>query len=1035
MREYEQLGHMTTIEEDNGSMNTDLNDNQRIIYYMPHHGVQRESSLTTKLRLVFDASSRAQLGVSLNDMLLSGPVIQDDLMSILLRFRKHSYVIIADVAKMYRQIWVTESQRDMQRIVWCESSDRPLQEYRLNTLTYGTAPASFIATRCLHELAFQNQVKYPKSSQVILKDFYMDDLITGADSVSDIIKLRQEISTILEGGGFQLRKWVSNNQNVLSDLDETENSLPQYIISDSVCIKTLGLLWNAKTDNLQVVSHITQENRIVTKRTILSGIAQIFDPLGLVGPITIKGKILLQRLWQSRVDWDESVPVDIHTEWCQFREQIHLLSKLVIPRHISLSGAIESQIHSFCDASQSAYGCCLYLRTVNSNGEVYTRLICAKSRVAPLKCLTLPRLELCGALLAAQLTDKVICALDMKITSVYFWTDLTIVLSWLAAPATQWKTFVCNRVAEIQRLTKISQWRHVSSDQNAADIISRGCNPDKLLDCSLWWSGPAWLAESEDCWQNTNKIHVENIPECKIIKPVTLTTITTHDIFAKFSSLTKLKRVIAYCLRFTNNAMNKSVKLNGLLTSDEINQALTVLIKIAQTSEFSEDILNLKKRNAVSAKSRLASLNPFIDKDGLIRVGGRLSKSNITADQKFPIVLPNNHPLTRLIVRDEHIKNFHSGLQSTLAMVRLNHWPLKGRSTVKKILHECVICFKTKPLSVYPFMADLPEHRVQPVRPFYNCGVDYAGPFFTKDGRFRNRKIVKCYVCIFVCFATKAVHLELAGDLTTHSFLNVLKRFISRRGICKNLFSDNGTNFHGANNELREIAALLSKSRTDSDINQFLTTNNIVWHFIPARSPHMGGLWEAAVKSAKFHAKRVVGNAHLTYEDLNTVFIQIEAILNSTPLTPISDDPTDLIPLTPSHFLIGDVLNAIPQVDVRDFPTNKLSHYQRLQQIIQHFWNRWSSEYLSTLQQRPKWRSRKANDVKVEDMVILRNENTPPMSWPLGRITQLHPGSDNVVRVVSVRTVSGTVKRALVKICKLPIETNETNDDVFGKNL
>lgn len=275
---------------------------------------------------------------------------------------------------------------------------------------------------------------------------------------------------------------------------------------------------------------------------------------------------------------------------------------------------------------------------------------------------------------------------------------------------------------------------------------------------------------------------------------------------------------------------------------------------------------------------------------------------------------------------------------------------------------------------------------------------------------------------VFVCFSTKAVHLEVVGDLSSDAFLNALKRFVSRRGLCKDIYSDNATNFVGANNELKDVGEWLKRVDKENKFVNFLTQNMIRWHFIPPHSPNFGGLWEAAVKRAKYHIKRIVGEARLTFEELYTVITQIEAIMNSRPLIPMSNDPNDIEFLTPGHFLIGEPLTAIPQVSVLELPTNRLNQYQRLQQLIQHFWVRWNKEYLSHLQQRSKWMINNPSKIKIGTMVLIKEDNTPPLQWKAGRIVELHPGTDGILRVVSVKTATGHLKRSLGKICILPID-------------
>ncbi|XP_072375333.1 uncharacterized protein [Diabrotica undecimpunctata] len=320
-------------------------------------------------------------------------------------------------------------------------------------------------------------------------------------------------------------------------------------------------------------------------------------------------------------------------------------------------------------------------------------------------------------------------------------------------------------------------------------------------------------------------------------------------------------------------------------------------------------------------------------------------------------------------------------------------------------------------------MGQLPRSRVVASRPFLNCGIDYGGPFQLKTSNLRNCKIVKSYICIFTCFTTRATHIELVYELTTESFLNCFKRFVARRGLCQNLYSDNATNFVGANNRLKELYSFISDTNIKSKFLQHFANHQINWKFIPPHSPHFGGVWESTIKSVKYHLKRVLGENKYTYDEMYTLLTQVESCLNSRPLLPLSNDPLDLGVLTPGQFLIGDSLMAVPQEDLTDVHTNKLKRYHHLTQVIQHFWARWSREYLSSLQQRTKWKAASPN-IQRGTMVILKDDKLPPMKWELGRVVDVYPGSDGIVRVVCVRTAHGTFKRACAKLCVLPISDN-----------
>lgn len=504
------------------------------------------------------------------------------------------------------------------------------------------------------------------------------------------------------------------------------------------------------------------------------------------------------------------------------------------------------------------------------------------------------------------------------------------------------------------------------------------------------------------------------MPEQKRIAAI----VVKHDqcmvsqLLTKHSNLSKILRIIAYCMRFSKK---RNLAPTSAISSAELSLAMEIVYEA------------LKLGTTINAGSRLLPLTPFMDKDGLIRVGGRLKNSNLDFDACHPILLPRNHDLTQKIIRQEHIRNMHAGTQGTMAAVRQRFWPLSLRSAARKIIQECVICFRVKPRISEAIMGSLPVGRVTPSRPFAHCGIDYAGPVTIREGNRRNSRNHKAYMAIFVCFATKAAHIEVVSNLTTDCFLGAFKRFIARRGKPTHMYSDNGTTFVGAKKQIKELYEFYNKQETQSDLNQFCANEGICWGFIPPNAPHFGGLWEAAVKSAKHHLTRIVGQAHLTFEELQTVLSEIEAILNSRPITPLSEDPNDLSYLSPGHFLVGTALNSFPCRDFSEINENRLLRWQRVEQLRQHFWRRWSSEYLGSLQERSKWKQNSGIQLRVNQLVLVKQQNLPPLQWVIGRVLEIHPGSDNVVRTATIKTAKGTYVRPLLKLAILPLEIQMTD--------
>ncbi|GBN75297.1 hypothetical protein AVEN_219110-1 [Araneus ventricosus] len=717
MHEYLELGHMYEIKEIEEKSES---------YYIPHLGVFRPESKTSPLRVVFNASTLTIAGNSLNSIQYNGGVIEDDLFAIMVRFRKHAFAFTADIKKMYRMILVHPSQKQLQRILWKDSYNGPIKTYELATVTYGTASAPFLAMRTLKQLAIDERKRYPAAAAVLESDLYMDDVLSGSDDLETAKTLQRELIYILSSEKMSLHKRCSNAAELAVNGESYPFSNPEET-------KTLGVVWKSKTDCF--CFKVASEEFGVTKRLVLSTIARVFDPLGILGA----------------------------DEWLQFSSALQNVNDIEVDRCILLPKPDLIEIHGFADASEAAYGAAVYCKSRSRSGEVFIKLIASKSRVSPIKRLTIPKLELCSAVLLAKLVTRVISALKLDITNTFLWSDSVIVLCWLQKELCYLKTFVANRVSEIQKLTNVDQWRHVSSQDNPADLISRSVDPDRLSESSLWWSGPEFL---------------------------------THDSYPK------------------------------------------------------RDIPSTVIQNDFS---------------------NELKNSNYSDSKCFSVF-------------SDGVNNFANGL----------------------------------------------------------------------------------------------IDLKLVTELTSEAFVATLKRFFSRRRKCSKLFSDNATNFAGSNQELRKLHGMVKNP--DGVLSGYLSSEGIDWKFLPPRAPNFGGLWEAGVKSFKHHLKRLVGNSKLTFEEFLTVTTQIEGILNSRPLVPLTADMEDLNALTPAHFLIGRQINSIVEPNLFEIPECRLKIWQKLTKMIQIIWKRWSNDYLCNLQQRGKWFFDK-NIVRIGDLVIIKEDNMAVCHW------------------------------------------------------
>lgn len=1034
INEYIQLGQMHEV------------DSQEFPggYYIPHHCVFKESSSTTKLRVVFDASAKDKDSRSLNQFLFKGPRLQAELIDILTKFRLYRFAFTGDIAKMYRQIFIHSDDCKYQLIVWRDNPSQPIRTYAIDVVTFGTASAPYLAVKTLFRLADDEENSYPSGAKCLREGFYVDDCIFGANTLKEALIIQSEIRSILNSAGFHIRKWSANNPELLKNIPEADRETNSLLDFDSkMSVKTLGIQWSPQNDQFNFKISFTDRN-LHTKRTVLSDIAKIFDPLGWLSPAIITAKLLIQDLWKGNKNWDEPLIEEHKLVWIKLREGLSKISSLTVPRWLFTTISHSPiEIHGFSDASQKAYAAVVYVKTI-FEGKIKVTLLSSKTKVAPIKQISLPRLELMAAVMLANLVHHIKSTLMIPSASFHYWTDSQITLAWIKDEPQKRVAFVSNRIVEIQNLSNVTDWNYVSTKYNPADLGTRGINPVDLVESQLWWHGPRFLCEiSSDNYQPADNC-IEMPPEENIksnkkqcerntvlesfLSARRLTLLETSsnitqfslESLNKYSTLSKLVRIIAYCLRLLSK--NKQYRTNSYISPSEYEAALTTVVRMVQQEAYSEEIAEIEANKTVTKGSSLFALHPFLSiQDKTLRVCGRLGNSlHLNYDQKFPLILPRFHVFSQLIVRQAHLMTLHGTQQETLMFVCQRFHIIKAKSLVRFIVNRCVRCFRLKCTAQKQQMGLLPSLRVSPNRPFLNCGVDFAGPYDIKKYKGRCKSFYKSYFAIFICFATKAIHIEVVIDLSTASFIASFRRFISRRGLVQNLHSDCGTNFIGAR---RTVTRSLTEvhNKWNDEVSKELADFKTNWHNNPPGAPHFGGLWEAGVKSIKHHIKRHIGNTKLTYDEFETFLLQVESILNSRPLCQTPDNP-DMMVLTPAHFLIQDSLIAMPD---NNLELEKLSLQERwtlLQKLVQNFWKFWSQDYLNTLRQRSKWNHNSCN-VKLNDVVLIMENNLPPNSWYLGRITKLHPGPDGLVRVVTLKTKSNEFQRPITKIVPLPIDT------------
>ncbi|XP_049871181.1 uncharacterized protein LOC126370387 [Pectinophora gossypiella] len=540
----------------------------------------------------------------------------------------------------------------------------------------------------------------------------------------------------------------------------------------------------------------------------------------------------------------------------------------------------------------------------------------------------------------------------------------------------------------------------------------------------MWRHGPASLWNLHIDY-NKKDIKDTNLEErkTKLKSHVTVDTQIddSEDLMRRFSSLTKLTRVLSLCrrvMRWKTSEIKETERLDHGLTAKEINKTLLTCIRMCQRKHFQREIEGLQKFGRVDKKSKLSSLNPYLDDEQALRVNGRLHNAYLEESTKHPLIIPHKSHLTNLLIDEAHRRTMHGGPQLVLNYLRSKYWVIGARNLVRMFVKKCATCVRHSSQANQQMMGQLPNSRVTAHRPFLKSGVDYAGPINIRANKGRGHHSTKGYICVFVCMTTKAIHLEVVSDMTSESFLAAFKRFVARRGHIAEVWSDNGTTFVGAARQLAELFDVESSS-VAVEIADWFATNGTSWHFIPPHSPNFGGLWEAAVKSIKFHLARTIGTSTLTFEEMTTTLAQIEACLNSRPLSQLSCDPNDPRPLTPGHFLVGEPLVLVPENNYETSSISSLKRWHLTQRITQGFWRRWSEEYLTQLQHRYKW-ANQIPEPEVGDVVLIKEDGLPPARWLYGLITHKHLGQDGLTRVVSLKCKGHTIKRPISKLIVLP---------------
>ena len=859
----------------------------------------------------------------------------------------------------------------------------------------------------------------------------MDDALVSRDNAKDIVTLiKRTQNRLTQGGNIRLHKILSNSTDVVSSFaqkDLAEGITEIDFDSQSSCLqRSLGLNWDVIRDIFTY--QLSADVKPYTKRGVLSVINGIFDPLGFIAPVILGGRLLLRQAIQNNsIDWDDLLPNDLICNWQKWRQSLKDLELLEIRRsYTSLSlndqDCTNCELHIFSDASKEAIASVAYIRTYDENGEPQVGFVLGKSKLAPSHGHTIPRLELCAAVLSTEIATFVQKQLKIPPSETYFYTDSQVVLGYLYNETRRFYVYVSNRVDKILKVSSKLKWNYVPTTLNPADHGTRPLEA-KTLGQSNWLIGPKVFLESHNVPDTTYRLlEPETDKEVRplvqtmktLVKPSSIGTsrLSRASVWSRLlSAMTLLKR---------KAALYRKTEKDTRTEVDFIKETEVLILKEFQQETYSEEIYCLQNNKPLPKDSNLIALSPVLDSNGLLRVGGRLRNAKLETGEKLPVIISGKTHVATLLVRHFHESVQHQGRHYTEGIIRSKgFWITGGKRLINSILHKCVKCRRLRGRVEQQKMAELPVDRVTPSPPFTYVGVDTFGPWSVVTRRTRGGIAnAKRWAIMFSCLVTRAIHIEIVEEMTSSSFINSLRRFTAIRGPVKELRSDKGTNFVGAVNEL----GIHSVNVEDPKIKNFLCEHKTICRFNPPHASHMSGAWERMIGLARKILDSMLCDIHgkqLTHEVLCTLMTEVCCIVNSRPITVVSNDPESPTVLTPNVLLTQKIDSDVKPL--QDFSMKDMyqSQWKHVQLLADQFWKRWRTQYLHNLQSRQKWHVEGRN-LQTGDIVTMIDDDLPRYQWPVGIVETIFPSSDGLVRKASVRVIrKGEPVTYTRPICKL----------------
>nr|XP_046258521.1 uncharacterized protein LOC124066300 [Scatophagus argus] len=760
-------------------------------WYLPSFGIYHPQK-PGQIRVVFDSSAQYD-GVSLNDVLLSGPDLNNSLLGVLMRFRKDPVAITADIQQMFHCFLVREDCRDFLRFLWHRDNDlsKEVIDFRMRVHVFGNSPSPAVATYGLRGAAREEEREYDNEvRQFVERDFYVDDALKSFPTEEEAVTVLQQAQKMLTVSNLRLHKVASNRAKVMD----------AFPVEDRA----------KDIQNLDLAVDELPDQR------------------------SLGGRLLLRELSTQASEWDLPLPESMCGEWMKWRDSLQELKELHVPRTYSTmapSKALHTELCVFSDASVKAISAVAYLKVTDHNGHTEVGFVLGKARLAPQSELTIPRLELCAAVLAVEIAEIIVEEIDLKLDSVRFYTDSKVVLGYIHNQSKRFYVFVSNRVQRIRKSTQPQQWHYVPTEQNPADHGSRSV-PASKLHSTTWLTGPSFLhrppkqlLDGPEAFELIDPdSDMEIRPEVKALSTIVSESYLGTKRLERFSNWKVLIKAVAHLHHIAHcftqpagvgNCVGWHICSKGA-SKDVLERAENIIFRDMQHDAYSEELKCITAKRDLPSHSSLLKLKPSIDSSGLLRVGGRINQTGFEVRETNPLIIPGSHHVTTLLIRHHHERVQHQGRHFTEGAIRESGlWIVGGKRRISSIIRKCVMCRKLR---------------------------DVFGPWEVTTRRTRGGQAnSKRWAVLSTCMCTRAVHIEVIEEMSSSSFINALRRFFAIRGPAKQLRSDRGTNFIGACRELKLDTSEQIK------VQGYLEDQRCTWIFNPPHSSHMGGTWERMI--------------------------------------------------------------------------------------------------------------------------------------------------------------------------------------------